>query len=488
MTTPGDALGLALDALQENVVPYLTLGSNRIGNAGAAKLARALEGNCTLRHLDLSFSDIGPDGAIELAKVLQGNSKLAQLDLRGNGIGDEGAAALTQALIHNRTLTQLDLRNNFLGLAGATDWARALRPGSPLTQVDLSGNRIKDDSADEVAKALMENTTLTQLNLADNFIGHAGAASLAKALNGNTTLTWLDLSYNRIQDEGAVALAKGLQGNRRLRYLDVRANDIGQAGATDMGKLLANNKRLTRLVHTEASPVACLVLSESSETSGDEAYAGPIVLRAKVELRPKVRQLEAKLELASTDKAGSEGKLQRASHTAEVLASKLAALKQSRKKGSLRAQGLVSNLNELEDRLSSSSQFTPTDLEQKLESAYRDKATSDMKLLVASRKAVALEAALRELLQQQFLQAEAVPEDEKEPDAEGMWVDLWLDQTSAQMQTLKQLQQVERWARAKWGHFVSTVTKPTFVFSTGIVALSITSKMLLRRYGPPLPQ
>lgn len=52
----------------------------------------------------------GDEGSTLLAQKLSGNGLLLTLDLGSNGIGDVGAAALAEGLKLNTTLKSLDLR------------------------------------------------------------------------------------------------------------------------------------------------------------------------------------------------------------------------------------------------------------------------------------------------------------------------------------------------------------------------------------------
>lgn len=52
----------------------------------------------------------GDEGATLLAQKLSGNGLLVTLDVGSNGIGDVGAAALAEGLKLNTTLQKVDLR------------------------------------------------------------------------------------------------------------------------------------------------------------------------------------------------------------------------------------------------------------------------------------------------------------------------------------------------------------------------------------------
>jgi hypothetical protein len=119
--------------LKGTQVHTLDLGYNRIGDAGAGELAKALPAT-QVHTLNLEFTKIGAAGASELAKALV-DTQVHTLNLGHNGIGDQGAIELAKAL-----------------------------PGTQVHTLNLSSNKIKDAGARELAKAL-PRTQVHSLNL-----------------------------------------------------------------------------------------------------------------------------------------------------------------------------------------------------------------------------------------------------------------------------------------------------------------------------------
>ena len=89
-----DVVRLAAELAEDSTVRELYLGSNSIGDAGAASLAAAVEKNGTLQRLYLSVNSIGAAGAASLAAAVEKNGTLQTLDLGFNSMGDAGAASL----------------------------------------------------------------------------------------------------------------------------------------------------------------------------------------------------------------------------------------------------------------------------------------------------------------------------------------------------------------------------------------------------------
>jgi Ran GTPase-activating protein (RanGAP) involved in mRNA processing and transport len=226
----------------------LRIGKNNLGRKKSLKaIATALQRNATLRTLDLSHNQIDDGGAILLAPVLDpevSQSRLRRLDLTYNKIWPEGVRNLTGALLEgNRTLRCLNLSMNHVGPEGAESLAVLLKfsftlqelllsrnalgdhgvkllcqgldeskllSGTGLQRLDLDWNEIHDDGAKELATMLLDNAILESLNLASNAIGSDGAKALANALHSNQALTFLNLMGNQIRDPGAFSLAENL--------------------------------------------------------------------------------------------------------------------------------------------------------------------------------------------------------------------------------------------------------------------------------------
>ena len=213
--TDDDILPLTHALAKNQLLTFLNLRSNNIGDEGA----RALANNQSITSLNLSHNNIGDEGA----RALANNQSITSLDLRENNIGAEGA----KALANNQSITSLDLSLNGIGDEGA----RALANNQSLTSLDLRENNI----GAEGAMALAKNQSLTSLSLSSNNIGAEGASALAN----NQSLTSLSLSSNNIGAEGASALAN----NQSLTSLYLYNNNIGAEGAS----ALANNQSLTSL-------------------------------------------------------------------------------------------------------------------------------------------------------------------------------------------------------------------------------------------------
>lgn len=129
----------------------LVLRGNCLGVQGARELAGWLEKDeCELEELSLEWNQLKDAGCVVLAKSLQRNTSLLHLDMRNNAIRNEGAKALATALAVNRSLRSLDLRWNAIEDGGATPFKDHLLDRVPNLKFQISGNHLSTQVANQV--------------------------------------------------------------------------------------------------------------------------------------------------------------------------------------------------------------------------------------------------------------------------------------------------------------------------------------------------
>jgi len=228
-------------------VELLCITGQGLGNY-AARLAKVLATNTSLRFLQLDANGIGDAAAEAVVQALTGSSTLQHLDLDYNAITDNGAAKLAGVLKENRALRVLELHCNKIGCAGAEQLAKALETNPALRTLSLHGNAVGDVGTGHLARALEVNTVLRELFLGQCAIGNDGASKLATALaGGNGTLRELHLEKNIIKDEGAHHLAGALPANSALQELWLLHNYISGTGLSSFAEALRHNTTLQRL-------------------------------------------------------------------------------------------------------------------------------------------------------------------------------------------------------------------------------------------------
>ena len=130
---------------------HLNLSHNRIADRGAEALSRMLDGNTSLRELDLSWNNIGWKGGVAIAKAL-GNpkSELVSLDASWNTLGsimDRGgtcAKLLAEALEVNTKLQHASLSHNNFTKANCETISMGLRANHTLMGLHMAGDATID--------------------------------------------------------------------------------------------------------------------------------------------------------------------------------------------------------------------------------------------------------------------------------------------------------------------------------------------------------
>jgi Ran GTPase-activating protein (RanGAP) involved in mRNA processing and transport len=133
-----------------NVVQFLYLEGNNIGDRGCAALSELLSskpltdecgGNlscCRIQEVFLGANRIGPEGAECIASALRVNKTISKIYLEGNSLGAQGAAAFCQVLeeLNGETgLKHLYVDNNNIGKELSNRLAQAMRSDTVIEEI-----------------------------------------------------------------------------------------------------------------------------------------------------------------------------------------------------------------------------------------------------------------------------------------------------------------------------------------------------------------
>ncbi|MBX3250724.1 MAG: protein kinase [Myxococcales bacterium] len=168
----GAALAAILSAAR---LEELVASGNPLGADGAALLAR-LPALGALEAIDLAQTDLGHRG---VAALLPHVTNARRLSLGSNRLGDAGAEAIVAAAPRLPRLESLDLTDDGLGPAAAEALA-ASSLARHLCRLDLSHNALGDAGAEALTRGSGWHA-LDELELAANGIGLAGASVLIGA-------------------------------------------------------------------------------------------------------------------------------------------------------------------------------------------------------------------------------------------------------------------------------------------------------------------
>ncbi len=272
------------------------LGCNFISETGAAKLSASLARNTSVTGLWLKRNPLGANGVQHVAEMLWHNNTLRVLDLVNTELDEEGLSAIVLALVHkNYTLQRLYLGGNGIGPSSAKELRFLLCTPTSLKALFLNVNQLEDAGVAILAEGLQQNATLEELGLGSNNIGPEGMAALLPALRVHPVLRDLDLGYsastqvlgaqgNHIGDAGVIQIAEWLRDNPPLRRLNLRGNGIGLAGRAALHAALETNTNLLHLAldtkhdaHTD-SLNALLERNRAQNSEADTLLARDITL------------------------------------------------------------------------------------------------------------------------------------------------------------------------------------------------------------------
>eukprot|EP00931_Biecheleriopsis_adriatica_P101708 TRINITY_DN76794_c0_g1_i1.p1 TRINITY_DN76794_c0_g1~~TRINITY_DN76794_c0_g1_i1.p1 ORF type:complete len:1528 (+),score=506.88 TRINITY_DN76794_c0_g1_i1:85-4668(+) len=184
-------------------IKTLDLGSNKIGNVGAGKLAKALGTSCSLQLLDLSSNCFGDEAVEALARVLSEHKQLEELQMGGNtSVSSKGLMALAGLAAKHPKLKTLGIGSTNLSSDNTSPFISALGQSRTLVCLQLPSVGLADEGATALAEVLPKQQSLRELWLSDNKVEDVGALALAEALKKHGQLRLLALDKNQITDKG----------------------------------------------------------------------------------------------------------------------------------------------------------------------------------------------------------------------------------------------------------------------------------------------
>lgn len=233
-----------------------------LGPLGAKAIAKPLEGNTHIEHLDLEGNCIGGEGAQHLAAVLRENCYISRLMLANNGLASEGLRAVCKMMSENTTITDCNLAANGLKDSDGEEIHRLIEKSKSLHVLDLNNNRLECGSAKWIRDAMVNNVSLRFLDLSWNGFRLRSAQLFAEMIQENYGLKCLNLAMNGFGDEGAVMLGKALTQNQCLEEINLQQNRISDSGARGIAKGLELNDtlRILRLGHNPITSEGSLPL------------------------------------------------------------------------------------------------------------------------------------------------------------------------------------------------------------------------------------
>jgi len=169
-------------------------------------LIEYLQKSETLDTLILTQNKINEYSIVDLAKILEKNISLTHLNLSSNQIGNEGAKTLLDAIGKNAN--------------------------SSLSKLDLSNNNIDSIATDTIKYFMKTNKSLRTLILDDNALNtladnNLTLSNLFESLSENQTLQYISLKNTLLRSEDIKSLICGLNNNKALCEIDLSHSTTG---------------------------------------------------------------------------------------------------------------------------------------------------------------------------------------------------------------------------------------------------------------------
>ncbi|XP_073941886.1 dynein regulatory complex subunit 5-like isoform X1 [Choristoneura fumiferana] len=191
-------------------------------NNDAKNLARGLEKCGQLKILRITRSDMNCQRVKYILRGLSDNQNIETLDFSHCKIGDEGAASIAKFMLRHENLRSLILADNVFGPAGVENIAHSLNHlGCSIRNLDLRLNdRLGSEGIAHIAVTIARGCNLTSLNI-------SGCGIKSTPLKKAPTGVWSTTSADSPPTCGELlARAIGL-AKTPLRALDISVNDIG---------------------------------------------------------------------------------------------------------------------------------------------------------------------------------------------------------------------------------------------------------------------
>ncbi|KAJ1625460.1 hypothetical protein T492DRAFT_1039433 [Pavlovales sp. CCMP2436] len=245
------------DGCSTSQLESVSVGTQQLGDEGAAILLPALARCPTLLSCDLEARGLGDASADGIVSLILGgaspahlhsltvarndgltpvaiqkiagavaSSQLTRLDVSSLGLGAEGAGALGQMCASAQRLERLVIKSADLGVGGAAAFAHAMAsPAVALRAIDLSDVALGAGAAALLAALTARAPALTSLNL-DRATGVAEALSSIGGLLG-LPLRTLSVQGCALGDEGARLLSTAISERcPPLERLHIGSNGI----------------------------------------------------------------------------------------------------------------------------------------------------------------------------------------------------------------------------------------------------------------------
>ena len=210
-------------------------GRDMLSNDHGFMPSAQVRGQHKRRHINQMITEQGMAGLCR-ALVL-GNCSLEELHVGSQAIGDAGAAVLAACFAHKVTLAFLTLRDNNIGSDGMRTLANALRTNRSLKFLDLSVNCMRDESVPFLRRGVLRNPTLTWIDLSHNLLTRAGRKVervLGRALEARQTRTHIVTHNNPMGAAASASIERSADTVRARQTIAARKHAMANPSGHDV--------------------------------------------------------------------------------------------------------------------------------------------------------------------------------------------------------------------------------------------------------------
>ena len=238
-----------LDGLANvTTLQYLNLEGNNISKALTSKIASLVSNNSTLKHINLCNCNLPK---VEGQNIVQAIGKLhlvEYLNMSGNEISNWTCIYLKEALSNNDKIRYLDFSRCKIQGKGTYNILISLKPFSCLKSLNFTSCYFNDTSASELLpKVITQNKSLQHLNLTDCNLQGEGLIAIAKALQVIAMVKHLSLNSNHITNVASLEVASALNKNSKLQFLALSDCGLQETGLINISESLCKISSLRHL-------------------------------------------------------------------------------------------------------------------------------------------------------------------------------------------------------------------------------------------------
>jgi Ran GTPase-activating protein (RanGAP) involved in mRNA processing and transport len=180
----------------------LNLNNNDISKGGAEAIGRLLEMNDFVQDINISWNTLGFKGTEALVmQMLPPNSNVVRyLNIAHNCLGDEGAAEIAKLIDASLpSLTRINVSSNQIRDAGGAALAAACLSNTTLTIFLGTNNDFGDKTVEGFAEVIRATKTLKMIDLRRNAFSNEQIAKLSDAQK-NTSCEGLRAPYDQPEE------------------------------------------------------------------------------------------------------------------------------------------------------------------------------------------------------------------------------------------------------------------------------------------------